>query len=155
MDLTDPSVLSSVQGSTIAIRNSGEPVPTAAPPPPPPPPPTTPLFPELSLSTQISQSLDRVDGHYYQLFGGSSEADPWLLRHCRYDELGFRKFLKVHFRNAGGVPTREKIPAHFMVSEDQMSEATRSEIRFGGDGDLRTELAFYVPTEQGLRLIRL
>lgn len=95
-------------------------------------PPIALLFLPQSISTQISQSLDKDDGHYCQLFGGSSEADPWLLRHCRYDELGFRRFVGVHFRNVGGVPTRDKIPAHFMVSEDEMCDGAREETRITG-----------------------
>ena len=136
------------------VIGSSEQVPAAAGPLPIPPP-NTPLFPELSLSTQVSQSLDGLDGHHCQLFGGSSEADPWLLRHCRYDELGFRRFPRVHFRNAGGVPTRDKIPTHFMVSEDRLNEASRGEIHLSGESDLRAELAFYIPADCGLRLIRL
>ena len=160
VNLTDnstPSRLTPAESSSNGnnvIRSSSGQVPAAINPLPVPPP-NTPLFPELSLSTQISQNLDCIDGHHCQLFGGSSEADPWLLRHCRYDELGFRKFPRVHFRNAGGVPTRDKIPAHFMVSEDRLGEVSRAETRLSGDSDLRAELAFYVPPDCGLRLIRL
>lgn len=160
VDLTDNSMLSGLpaaensSGGSNVIRSSSEQVPATINPLPITPPNTS-LLPELSLSTQISQNLDCIDGHHCQLFGGSSEADPWLLRHCRYDELGFRKFPRVHFRNAGGVPTRDKIPAHFMVSEDRLGEAFRAETRLSGNSDLRAELAFYVPQDYGLRLIRL
>ncbi|OBT66791.1 hypothetical protein VE03_03996 [Pseudogymnoascus sp. 23342-1-I1] len=106
-------------------------------------------------STQISQSLDQIDGHYAQLFGGSSESDPWLLRHCRFDKLGLRRFLKVHFRTAGGVPTRDKIPAHFMISKNNVCKGAMAETRISGEKDFRTELARLVPPECGPRLVQL
>lgn len=114
------------------------------------------LFPTQSISTQISQSLDQLDGHHYQLCGGSSDQDPWLLRHCKFDEFGFRKFLKVHIRNAGGVPTRDKIPAHFMVSEDAIYHEPRLDTRsFDDEYSLRAELMSLIPMHHGARLIRL
>lgn len=112
-------------------------------------------FSSQGPSTQISQSLDQIDGHYAQLFGGSSESDPWLLRHCRFDKLGLRKFLKVHFKTVGGVPTRDKIPAHFMISENNVSEGAIAETRISGEKDFRTELALLVPPEHGPRLVQL
>lgn len=105
--------------------------------------------------TQISQSLDQIDGHYAQLFGSSSESDPWLLRHCKFDEVGLQRFLKVHFRTAGGLPTRDKIPVHFMISENSICEGARIETRIAGQKDFRHELALLVPPECGTRLVQL
>jgi hypothetical protein len=118
---------------------------------------TPPFMPVSSRrpSTQISQSLDDIDGHYAQLFGGSSESDPWLLRHCRFDKLGLRTFLKVHFRTAGGLPTRDKIPAHFIISENSVCEGAKVETRIVGEKDFATELALLVPPEYGPRLVQL
>lgn len=114
------------------------------------------LFPSQSISTQISQSLDQIEGHHYQLCGGSSDQDPWLLRHCKFDEFGFRKFFKVHVRNAGGVPTRVKIPAHFLVTEDEIYDKAKADTRsFCDNEDLRAELMTLVPMHHGTRLIRL
>lgn len=107
------------------------------------------------LSTQISQSLDNIQGHHYQLCGASSDQDPWLLRHYRFDEFGFRRFFKVHIRNAGGVPTREKIPAHFVVCEDEVAEAAKEETRTVHESSLREELMMLVSASHGVRLIRL
>lgn len=114
-----------------------------------------PLLPEQGLPTQVSQSLDNMKGHSYQLFGVSSEADPWLLRHCKYDELGFRGLFKVHIRNPGGVPTRDKIPTHFMVSDEALSEAAIIETRVSTESDMRAELFRYIPANYGVRLLRL
>lgn len=107
------------------------------------------------LSTQISQSLDNIQGHHYQLCGASSDQDPWLLRHYKFDEFGFRRFFKVHIRNAGGVPTREKIPAHFVVCEDEVAEAAKEETRTVDERSLREELMTLVSASHGVRLIRL
>ncbi|UNI24521.1 hypothetical protein JDV02_010258 [Purpureocillium takamizusanense] len=106
-------------------------------------------------STQLSQSLDQIQGHAAVLLGGSSESDPWLLRHCRFDELGLRTFHKLHFRHAGGVPTGDKIPVHFLVSSDELCESAAGETRLAGERELREELDMLVPPAYGMRLIRL
>lgn len=106
-------------------------------------------------STQLSHSLDQIQGHTAQLLGGSAESDPWLLRHCRFDELGLRSFHKVHYRHAGGVPTRDKIPVHFLVSADELSEPFASETRFHDTKELWSELDSLVPVVYGARLVRL
>lgn len=112
-------------------------------------------YPGLNSLTQISQSLENIQGHYYQLFGSSSEADPWLLRHCKFDDYGFQKFFKVYFRNAGGVPTREKIPAHFVVYEKELYDDRAADAVEGQVQDPRAELASLVPLHHGQRLLRL
>lgn len=106
-------------------------------------------------STQLSHSLDQIQGHTVQLLGGSSESDPWLLRHCRFDELGLQSFHKVHYRHAGGVPTRDKIPVHFLVSDDELFESAATETRVNDESELRTELDALVPQVYGARLVRL
>ncbi|KJZ73953.1 hypothetical protein HIM_06621 [Hirsutella minnesotensis 3608] len=106
-------------------------------------------------STQLSQSLDQIQGHAAVLLGGSSESDPWLLRHCRFDELGLRTFHKVHFRHAGGVPTSDRIPVHFLLSADELCESAAAETRVAGAKELRAELDMLVPPAYGARLIRL
>ncbi|KAJ6439315.1 fungal specific transcription factor [Purpureocillium lavendulum] len=106
-------------------------------------------------STQLSQSLDQIEGHAAVLLGGSSESDPWLLRHCRFDELGLRTFHKLHFRHAGGVPTSDKIPVHFLLSADELCESAAAETRVAGAKELRAELDMLVPPAYGVRLIRL
>jgi hypothetical protein len=116
------------------------------------------IFSTPGPSTQISQSLDAMEGHYYQLSGASSDEDPWLLRHCKFDEFGFRRFFKVHIRNAGGVPTREKIPAHFIVSERAIHDGAATlgaDVGPRHDHDLREELARLVPPNHGQRLLCL
>ena len=109
----------------------------------------------LRPSTQLSQSLDQIEGHVALLLGGSSESDPWLLRHCRFDELGLRAFHKLRFRNAGGVPTRDKIPVHFLVSANELCDVAAAETRVAEARELRDELDMLLPPPYGARLVRL
>ena len=97
--------------------------------------------------TQLSHSMDQISGHTAQLLGASSEGDPWLLRHCRFDELGLRSFHKVHFRHAGGVPTGEKIPVHFLISADELYD--------NGMDSGRARLDALLDPGTGARLVRL
>ncbi|KAF5496809.1 putative transcriptional regulatory protein [Colletotrichum siamense] len=86
------------------------------------------------------------------LLGSSSGSDPWLLRHFRFDELGLRSFHKLHVRNAGGVPTADKIPVHFLLSSDALY---RSSIAEAKAMELRRRLEYLVPQSTGARLVRL
>ncbi|KAL0932805.1 fungal specific transcription factor [Colletotrichum truncatum] len=101
-------------------------------------------------TTQISQSLDLMEGHSAMLLGSSSGSDPWLLRHFRFDELGLRSFHKLHIRNAGGVPTVDKIPVHFLLSSDSLAGAVQPR-----STDSRQKLDLLVPQSMGGRLVRL
>ncbi|PLB45786.1 fungal-specific transcription factor domain protein [Aspergillus steynii IBT 23096] len=114
--------------------------------------------------TQFVQSLDQLQGFSAQLFGASAESDPWLLRHCSFDDAGVKCFYKVHFRNAGGVPTAEKIPVHFMIAADELADSAKRETscRLPADGSTsssstssRDELNRLVPPEYGPRLVAL
>ncbi|KAH9231829.1 hypothetical protein K456DRAFT_1751082 [Colletotrichum gloeosporioides 23] len=103
-------------------------------------------------TTQISQTLDNMDGHSAMLLGSSSGSDPWLLRHFRFDELGLRSFHKLHVRNAGGVPTADKIPVHFLLSSDALYRSSTAEAK---TMDLCRRLEYLVPQSTGARLVRL
>ncbi len=107
------------------------------------------------VSTQLSQTMDRIDGHSIMLLGASSESDPWLLRHCRFDQLGLRSVHKMYFRNAGGVPTKDKIPVHFIISDNKY--LTHPMMQHGVDvsAAFRAELNQLVPPSYGVRLICL
>ena len=110
------------------------------------------------VSTQLSQTMDQIDGHSIMLLGASSESDPWLLRHCRFDQLGLRSVHKMYFRNAGGVPTKDKIPVHFIISDNKY--LTHPMMMMQGDGGdvsvaFRAELNQLVPPSYGVRLICL
>ncbi|KAM5364173.1 hypothetical protein ACJA88_013127 [Fusarium oxysporum] len=95
---------------------------------------------------QFSKSLDDINGQTSILLGASSESDPWLLRHCQFDEYGLRSFYGLQFRNIGGVPNRQKIPVHFIVRQDEKDMV---------DASLRVRLNELIPVSWGLRLIRL
>lgn len=86
------------------------------------------------------------------LLGSSSGSDPWLLRHFRFDELGLRSFHKLHVRNAGGVPTADKIPVHFLLSSDALYQSSIAESKAI---ELRRRLDCLVPQSAGARLVRL
>ncbi|KAL5590947.1 hypothetical protein FOBRF1_014504 [Fusarium oxysporum] len=101
---------------------------------------------EVDPETLFSKSLDDINGQTSILLGASSESDPWLLRHCQFDEYGLRSFYGLQFRNIGGVPNRQKIPVHFIVRQDEMGVV---------DASLRVRLNELIPVSWGLRLIRL
>ncbi|KAI9925600.1 hypothetical protein AWENTII_012739 [Aspergillus wentii] len=103
--------------------------------------------------TQFVQSLDQLDGFSAQLFGASAESDPWLLRHCSFDDAGVKCFYKVHFRNAGGVPTAQKIPVHFMIAAEDLAAKAKEETRVAVV--TRDDLNQLVPHEYGRRLVAL
>lgn len=105
--------------------------------------------------TQFVQSIDRLEHGYAQLFGASAESDPWLLRHCRFDDSGMKYFYKIHFRNAGGVPTAQRIPVHFMISSGDLSDGLKQETRAGLGQVTREQLDCLVPPEYGRRLVAL
>ncbi|KAF4883250.1 putative transcriptional regulatory protein [Colletotrichum fructicola] len=86
------------------------------------------------------------------LLGSSSGSDPWLLRHFRFDELGLRSFHKLHIRNAGGVPTADKIPVHFLLSSDDLYQSSTAGLKAV---ELRRRLDYLVPQSAGARLVRL
>ncbi|KAG2417269.1 hypothetical protein HFD88_008488 [Aspergillus terreus] len=106
--------------------------------------------------TQFVQSLDQLEGFSAQLFGASAESDPWLLRHCAFDDSGVKCFYKVHFRNAGGVPTADRIPVHFMIAADELAASAKQETSCRTAGEAtRDELNRLVPPEYGQRLVSL
>lgn len=104
------------------------------------------------VSTQLAQTMDAMDGHSIMLLGASSECDPWLLRHCHFDQLGLRSVHKMYFRNAGGVPTADKIPIHFLVSDERY---LGHPLGFNVGGDERMQLGQLVQPAYGVRLISL
>lgn len=106
------------------------------------------------VATQLSQTMDCIPGHSALLLGASSESDPWLLRHCHFDGLGLRSVHRLYFRNAGGVPTADKIPVHFLVSDDKYLAHPLGGLRDAVEG-ARERLAQLVVPAYGVRLVRL
>lgn len=104
---------------------------------------------------QTIQTLDQLPGLSTQVIGASGESDPWLLRHCRFDDRGFLRFHQVHFRNAGGVPLDEKIPVHFLVTAEGLYDASKEATGFPKRALIRDELESLVPIECGQRLVAL
>lgn len=111
---------------------------------------------DIEFNTQFSQSLENLRGYSAQLFGSSSECDPWLLRHCKFDDFGSRWFQNTYFRNAGGVPLVHKIPIHFMVESTELSKSAERETQvIEQEIASRDELNDLVPPECGQRLVAL
>jgi hypothetical protein len=118
--------------------------------------PTLPLETDLQFNTQFSQSLEGMRGHTAQLFGSSSESDPWLLRHCRFDDFGTRTFQNTQYRNAGGLPLAHKIPIHLLIEPHELHETAKDETRaYDKQIASREELEHIVPPECGQRLVAL
>jgi hypothetical protein len=121
-----------------------------------PTPPTLPPETDLQFNTQFSQSLEGMRGFTAQLFGSSSESDPWLLRHCRFDDFGTRTFQNTQYRNAGGLPLAHKIPIHLLIEPDELHETAKDETRaYDKQISSREELEHIVPLECGQRLVAL
>jgi hypothetical protein len=111
---------------------------------------------DIQFNTQFSQSLEAMQGHSAQLFGSSSESDPWLLRHCKFDDFGIRSFQNTRYRNAGGLPLAQKIPIHLIVEPNELHETAKKETRaFGRQIAFREDLNRIVPLEFGQKLVAL
>lgn len=107
---------------------------------------------------QHIRSLDQLPASTAQLFGTSAESDPWLLRHCKYDDNGMRHLHGFHFRNVGGVPVEGLVPVHFLVTEDSLLVSSKEATSFSAEVDvfkLREELNKMIPPKFGVRLIIL
>ncbi|GAM40017.1 hypothetical protein TCE0_034f12035 [Talaromyces pinophilus] len=107
---------------------------------------------------QHIRSLDQLPASTAQLFGTSAESDPWLLRHCKYDDNGIRHLHGIHFRNVGGVPVEGLVPVHFLVTEDSLLVSSKEATSFSAEVDVfksREELNKMIPPKFGLRLILL
>ncbi|CBF83901.1 Zn(II)2Cys6 transcription factor [Aspergillus nidulans FGSC A4] len=116
------------------------------------------IFPvgERSSCQQAIQTLDLLPDVSAQLVGSSGESDPFLLRHCKFDDYGFLHFHQVRFRNAGGVPLNEKIPVHYLVTDDALYESAAASTKAArGYSTPRQELDVLVPVDHGQRLISL
>lgn len=105
---------------------------------------------------QHVRSIETLDHFNVQLCGTSAELDPWLLRHCKFDELGEGSHGKIRLRNVGGVPFENTVPVHFTVVDDGVYEPIDSGTNTTTPLDVhRQELNSLVSLEQGLRLISL
>lgn len=119
-------------------------------------PPTLPKETDLQFNTQFSQSLESMQGYTTQLFGSSSESDPWLLRHCKFDDFGTRSFQNTQYRTAGGLPLAHKIPIHLLIEPNELHETAKDETRaYDKQIASREELNHLVPPECGQRLVAL
>lgn len=108
--------------------------------------------------TQHIRSLDQLPASTAQLFGTSAESDPWLLRHCKYDDNGMRHLHGIHFRNVGGVPVEGLVPVHFLVTEVSILVSSKEATSFSAGVELqksRGKLNKMIPPKFGVRSILL
>ena len=114
------------------------------------------FMPVYSPGIQQVRSIETLDHFNVQLCGTSAELDPWLLRHCKFDELGIGFHGKIKLRNVGGVPINNIVPVHFTVVEDGVYEPIDPGKRSTISPDIRRqELNALISPEQGLRLLSL
>jgi len=111
---------------------------------------------DIQFNTQFSQSLEGMQGYSAQLFGSSSESDPWLLRHCKFDDFGIRHLQNIRIRNAGGLPLAQKIPIHLIIEPNEVHETAKDETRsFDRHISSREDLNRIVPLDCGQKLVTL
>ena len=116
------------------------------------------FMPPLLYDPGIQQvrSIETLDQSNVQLCGTSAELDPWLLRHCKFDDVGMRPYGKIRIRNVGGVPVDNMVPVHFTVVDDAFYESIESRPSPAKSPEVRRrELNSVVPPELGLQLISL
>ncbi|KAL3456268.1 hypothetical protein BJX64DRAFT_281500 [Aspergillus heterothallicus] len=112
-------------------------------------------FSERATPQQAIQTLDLLPGMCAHVMGNSGESDPFLLRHCKFDDYGLLHFQHVRFRNAGGVPLAEKIPVHFLVTDASVYESAKASTRVARQSSPRDVLNSLIPIDHGQRLIAL
>jgi hypothetical protein len=111
-----------------------------------------------SQPVQRIRSLDLIEGSVAQFYGMSSESDPWLLRHCRYDEYGMRSLHRAHIRNVGGVPIEGLVPVHSLETEKDLMLPQSSDMDIRSQKDTvqyRNKLDTMVSPAHGTRLVSL
>ncbi len=105
---------------------------------------------------QHVRSIEMLDQSNVQLCGTSAELDPWLLRHCKFDDVGMRPYGKIRIRNVGGVPVDNMVPVHFTAVDDAFYEPIESRLNPAKSSETRLrELNSLVAPELGLQLISL
>jgi hypothetical protein len=100
---------------------------------------TFPVFTGVStaLTVQYIRSVDREEGSAAQLLGTSAECDPWLLRHCKYDDYGMYNVPGARFRNVGGVPVERLVPVQFLAVDDILRQRAKEETAVAPEQDQR------------------
>ncbi|KAL3481316.1 fungal-specific transcription factor domain-containing protein [Aspergillus californicus] len=113
-------------------------------------------LPERPASQQAIQTLDLLPDVSAQVIGTSGESDPFLLRHGRFDEYGLLHFHQVRLRHAGGVPLEEKIPVHYLVTDNAVYENAKASSRTQRTfPSARDELDSLIAVDHAPRLISL
>lgn len=122
------------------------------------PQPIDPVCGIASPAIQHVRSLDQIEGATAQLCGISAELDPWLLRHCRYDDYGMCHLHGTLIRNVGGVPVMGLVPVHFVVAKVPPTEPVQpgdDPIGIEVRPECRDELNKLIPPTHATRFLSL
>ncbi|KAL4949705.1 hypothetical protein BDW69DRAFT_202641 [Aspergillus filifer] len=96
---------------------------------------------DRSAPQQAIQTLDLLPGVSSQLMGTSGESDPFLLRHCKFDDY---------------VPLEEKIPVHYLVTDNALNDVAAGSTKSAGRIPApRDGLDSLIPVDHGQRLLAL
>ncbi|TEA11242.1 putative transcriptional regulatory protein [Colletotrichum sidae] len=115
-------------------------------------PPATPSAPSLKTVTGSVADADYANGANPQFMGLTSDMDPLLLSHYRFDERGMFGFKELAIHSLQDAP----VPHHFLVSKQSLFRRRREE---AGLDIHRTEaqqqLEEVISPDMGARLIKL
>lgn len=102
----------------------------------------------------VIKSLEDMRGYTAQYFGLSGETDPYLIRHFSFATEGEARFFKVHFRKVAN-EGKEFVPAHFMISSNELGNTMKRETSLFSDDSMAAELDKIIQPNDGRLLFKL
>ncbi|KAF4854549.1 Cytochrome P450 monooxygenase cypX [Colletotrichum siamense] len=107
----------------------------------------------LNMSMASAPNTGYPAGANPQFMGLSSDMDPLLVRHYRFNDMGMYGFKELAIHSVQKSP----IPCQFLISQQSLFSRRREEAGLGkGQEDsLREELHKVIPLDVGRRLVRL
>ncbi|KAH9232378.1 hypothetical protein K456DRAFT_1750790 [Colletotrichum gloeosporioides 23] len=107
----------------------------------------------LNMSMASAPNTGYPAGANPQFMGLSSDMDPLLVRHYRFDDMGMYGFKELAIHSVQESP----IPCQFLISQQSLFARRREEagLSKGQEDSLRKELHNVIPLKVGRRLVRL
>ncbi|CAI0645221.1 unnamed protein product [Colletotrichum noveboracense] len=107
----------------------------------------------LNMSMASAPNTGYPAGANPQFMGLSSDMDPLLVRHYRFDDMGMYGFKELAIHSVQESP----IPCQFLISQQSLFARRREEagLSKGQEDSLRKELHNVIPLNVGRRLVRL
>ncbi|KAF4904018.1 Cytochrome P450 monooxygenase cypX [Colletotrichum fructicola] len=108
----------------------------------------------LNMSIASAPNSGYPAGANPQLMGLSSDMDPLLIRHYRFDEMGMFAFKELAIHSVQHSP----LPCQFLISQQSLFSRRREEeagLSKGYEDSFREELQQVIPLDVGRRLVRL